>query len=198
MKTTYYDLNRPVHLGRRDAFMEKASEIFHKCLQEVADSKLIQRVDVTLYYLQSAFEHSVLAAKSGQAGPNEESFVLVIRMLVFYLYSVLVVIDNESQLKNKESPLWQFLHGHGKAHVPRDVGQSSKQLLEDVSRFLRIAESPYSDLRKNVLERMNDHDRAQYAKAYQSLKKHIATRSHQRHTVRHGRTSYPALAMKYG
>lgn len=178
--------------------MERASEIFLKCLKEGRGSKRIQQVDVTLYYLQSAFEHSVLAARSARAQPTEESFVLVIRMLVFYLYSALAIMENESQLKNTESPLWQFLHGHGKMHAAKDIARSSNQLLEDVSHFFGIAEGPYRCLKKNIADCMNEVEQAQYAKAYQSLKKHIATRNHQRHTVRHVRTFYPALAMKYG
>ncbi len=198
MKNTLsYDLNRPVHLGRRDEFMERASDVFHKCRLEKSGVRRMQQIDTTLYYLQSALDHSSMAGKAGATVPAEESLVLVIKTIVFYLQSIIAVMENEAQLKNKESPLWKFIHGHGKSQTTKDVVRSSKLLMEDVSHFFRIIEAPYAALRQQLLEEMSDGDRVKYANSSKCLRQHAAARSHQRHAVRHGRTFFQAPAVKY-
>ncbi len=191
------DLNRAVHLGRRDAFMEKAADVFRKCRKEKSVVRRNQQIETTLYYLQSALDHSFMAGKNVETVPAEDSLVLVIKTLVFYLQSVMSIIENETQLKNKESHLWQFLHGHDKSDAAKDVGRSSKQLMEDVSHFFRIIETPYTALRQQLLDGMRDADREKYKNAATSLHQHTASRSHQRHAVRHGQTFFQAHAVKY-
>ena len=191
------DLNRPIHLGRRDAFMERAAEMFRKCLQESSAAKRAQHADATLYYLHSAFEHSVLASKSGKALPDEESMILVLRTLMFYLHAVIAVMENESQFRNRESRLWRFLMAHVKEHAAEDMTLGGAQLLRDVAHFFDLVEAPYLRLRQDILKSMSAQDKSRYENARQTLKKHIGTRNHQRHAVRHGRTSCPALLAKY-
>ncbi len=191
------DLNRAVHLGRRDAFMEKAADAFSKCRKEKAGVRRVQQIDATLYYLQSSLDHSFLAGRNRDMVPAEDSLVLVIKTLVFYLQSVLSIIENETQLKNKDSSLWKFLHGNGKSNAAKDVGRSSKQILEDVSHFFRLIDGPYAALRKQLLDAMSDADREKYKNASAFLREHTAARSHQRHAVRHGRTFFQAHAVKY-
>ncbi len=110
-----YDLNRPVHLARSNAFIEKARKLFQECIDKAPPKRRIQLIDDSLYYLQSALEHSTLAAKSTQANPLEESFLTFIRMVMICIYSARLLLDNELQLGDNKSPLWQFLHRRGNA-----------------------------------------------------------------------------------
>lgn len=196
MNTTSYDLNRPVHMGRRDVFLERASELFRRCLKEKTDNKRLQHIETTVYYLRSALEHAVLAAKSSHASPMEESFVLFIRMVLFYLHSALAIIENETQLENKKSPLWKFLHQSGKDAPTADFARGGEQLLEDVSHLFRMVEEPCSSLQKSLVESMEDQDRTRYDRAYEDLKGHIFSRRHRSHAITYGRTFYPALPTK--
>lgn len=197
MKSIHHDSNRAVHLGRRDAFMDKASQVFRRCLNESSRNRRAQLTQATLYYLQAALDHSSMAAKSDGSIREEGALVLVIRTLVYYLHSAMVIMENETKIRNKESALWQFLHGHGESHAAADLARSSKQLLEDASRFFRICEAPYARLKRTIMENMNEREIVRYNKALDSLRKHIALKTHQRHVTSYGRTSCQVPVAKY-
>ena len=193
MNAATYNMNRPLHLGRRDVFLERASELFHKCLKEKPDKNRTQNLETTAYYLRSALEHSVFAAKSINTIPMEKSLILFIRMILFYLHSALTIIESESQVKNKKSPLWIFLHQNGNDDTASDFARSGKQLLEDVAHLFHIVEEPCRNLQKSLIENMTEQDRTRYKRTYESLKKHVSSRTHRHHAVTYGRIFYPTL-----
>lgn len=192
-----YDLNRSIHIGRRDAFFDKTSEIFQKSLKEAPEPRRLHQIESALYYLQAVLEHSGLAVKSVKSLPEEEAFLLIIRPLVFYLRSILAVSENELQLKNKESSLNRFLYGPRKRRPAKDDIFSSMRLLEDIAQFFKTIEPSYSRLKKDILANMNDSEKTRYHNAYQNISEHISTRRHQRHAVRYVRTYDPVLLEKY-
>ena len=83
MKNKNCDTNRPVHLARQDAFLEKATEVFRTCLAEVLYKQRAQQIDTTLDCLQSAVEHGTLAANTTHTSSLEAPFLLFIRMVLF-------------------------------------------------------------------------------------------------------------------
>lgn len=168
-----YDLNRPVHLARSSAFMEKARRLFQECAGKVPQKRRIQLIDGSLYYLQSALEHSTLAAKSTRTMPLEESFLAFIRMVMICIYSARVLLDNELQLSDNKSPLWQFLHRCGKATEAVKFARSGEQLIEDASHLFKLSREPFDDLQKTLLENMTDEERARYKLACEGLRAHL-------------------------
>jgi len=196
MNAATYNMNRPVHLGRRDVFLEQASKIFHRYLKEKLGKNWIQKFEISAYYLQSALEHSVFAAKSTNTIPMEKSLILLIRMILLYLHSALTIIENESQLKNKKSPLWMFLHLNGNDDISSDFARSKEQLLGDVSLLFRMIEEPCRNLQKSLIENMTEQDRARYTRSYENLKTHVSSRTHNHHAVTYGRIFYPTLPTK--
>ena len=171
-----YDLNRPVHLARSNAFIEKARKLFQECIGKVPQKRRIQLIDGSLYYLQSALEHSTLAAKSTQTMPHEESFLAFIRMVMICIYSARVLLDNELQLSDNKSPLWQFLHRCGKTTQAVKFARSGAQLLDDAAHLFKLSQEPFEDLQKTLLGNMTDEERARYKLAYEGLHAHF-TRS---------------------
>jgi len=171
-----YDLNRSVHLARSNAFIEKARKLFQECIGKVPQKRRIQLIDGSLYYLQSALEHSMLAAKSTQTNPLEESFLAFIRMVMICIYSARLLLDNELQLGDNKSPLWQFLNRCGKATQAVKFARSGEQLLEDAAHLFKVSREPLEDLQQTLLENMTDEARARYKLAYEGLRAHL-TRS---------------------
>lgn len=168
-----YDLNRPVHLARSNAFIEKASKLFQECIGKMPQKRRVQLIDGSLYYLQSALEHSTLAAKSTQAHPLEESFLAFIRMVMVCIYSARLLLDNEIQLGDIKSPFWQLLHRRGKATQAVKFARSGEQLLEDAAHLFRVSREPFEDLQQAFLENMTDGERARYKLAYDELRAHL-------------------------
>lgn len=168
-----YDLNRPVHLARSNAFIEKARRLFHDCTGKIPPKRRVQLIEGSLYYLQSALEHSTLAAKSTQTNPLEESFAAFIRMMIACIYSARFLLDNEIQLGDNKSPLWQFLHRRGKATQIIKFARSGEQLLEDAAYLFKVSREPIEDLQQAFLENMTSEARARYKLAYDGLHTHL-------------------------
>jgi len=171
-----YDLNRPVHLARSRAFIEKARKLFEECTGKTPPKRRVQLIEGCLYYLQSALEHSMLAAKSTQTNPLEDSFAAFIRMMMICIYSAHLLLDNELQLGDSKSPLWQFLHRRGKTTQTVKFARSGEQLLDDAAHLFKLSQEPVEDLRQTLLEDMTDEGRARYKLAYEGLRANL-TRS---------------------
>jgi len=197
MKNKNCDTNRPVHLARQDAFLEKATEVFRACLTDMPYKQQSQQIDITLYCLQSAAEHGTLAANTTHMSPLEAPFLLFIRMVLFDLYSVRVIMENEHALKDRKSPLWQFLHRNGKTNDIVSFDRGGELLLQDVAHLFGMVEAPFRDIQKTLAEGMNANDRERYQRAYDGLKRHLATKTRYRDFIP-GRIFSPTLGMKYG
>ena len=197
MKNKRCDTNRPVHLARQDAFLEKATEVFRTCLTDAPFKQRAQQIDTTLYCLQSAVEHGTLAANTTHASPLEAPFLLFIRMVLFDLYSVRVIMENEHALKDRRSPLWQFLHHNGKTNDVVSFARGGEQLLQDVAHLFGMVEAPFRDIQKTLAEGMNANDRERYQRAYDGLKHHLQIKTHPRGFTP-DRIFSPTLEMKYG
>ena len=197
MKNKNYETNRPVHLARQDAFLEKATEVFRACLVDAPHKQRAQQIDTTLDCLQSAVEHGALAANTAHTSPLEAPFLLFIRMVLFDLYSVRVIMENEHALKDRKSPLWQFLHRNGKANEIVSFARGGEQLLQDVAHLFGMVEAPFRDVQKTLAEGMNANDRERYQRAYDGLKRHLQTKTRPRHFTP-GQIFWTTPEMKYG
>ena len=197
MKNKNYNANRPVHLARRDVFLEKATEVFRACLANMSYKQRAQQIDTTLDCLQSAVEHGTLAANTTHTSPLEAPFLLFIRMVLFDLYSVRVIMENEHTLKDRKSPLWQFLHRNGKANEIVSFARNGEQLLQDVANLFGMVEAPFRDIQKTLAEGMNANDHERYQRAYDGLKRHLQTKTRPRGFTP-GRIFSPTLERKYG
>ena len=197
MKNKSYDTNCPVHLARRDAFLEKATEVFRACLTSTPHKQQAQQIDITLYCLQSAVEHGTLAANATHTSPLEAPFLLFIRMVLFDLYSVRVIMKNEHTLKDRKSTLWQFLHRNGKTNDIVSFNRGGEQLLQDVAHLFGMVKAPFRDIQKTLTEGMDANDRERYQRAYNGLKRHLKAKTRRR-IFTPGQIFSPTLEMKYG
>lgn len=166
-----YDLNRPVHLGRRDVLMEKAMELFPECLKAHPVKKRLAQIDAVLYFLHAALEPAIMAAKSARADPVENSVIMFLRLVFSYLNGARALMSHESQMDNTSSPLWKFLHREGKAKFT-GFARSSEQLLQDVAHLFHMGEAPFRDLQKKANAALSPEELGRYQRAYADLKAH--------------------------
>ncbi len=176
MKTFIYNMNRSVHLARRDAFLDKALEYFKDCRANIPFKKLIEKIDATLYCLQGAVDHGAMTLKSAKKTAHNDALLLFTRMVLFELYSVRIIMENESQLKNHQSPLRQFLQNNGKLADPTAFARSGEQLLQDVANLLEMAKEPFMTTRQTSIEHMEANEKLRYQRAYEGLKKHLSAK----------------------
>lgn len=193
-----YDINRPVHLARSNAFLEKARRQFQECVGKSPQQHCVQSIDSCLFYLHSALEHASLAAKSTKTNPLEEPFVAFLSMMVTCLYSARLLLESEFQLADHKSHLWQFLHQRGKKQETVKFARSGEQLLEDVAHLFKVAQEPFADLWQSLLESMDDSERARYKLAYENLHAHLLRRHRTTRLERFFQIFWPAPGTKNG
>lgn len=196
MKKHVCETNRPVHLARQDAFLEKATDVFNACLAEAPYKQRARQIDIALDCLQSAVEHGTLATNATHTSPMEAPFLLFIRMVLFDLYSVRVIMENEHALKDRQSPLWQFLHRNGKANEIVSFARGGEQLLQDVAHLFGMLKTPFREIQKILAESMNANDRKRYLCAYNGVKSYLQTKPPPR-SFTPGRIFSPTPGMKY-
>lgn len=174
MIQTIQTINRPVHLARRDTYLEQAMAQFQAGLKTPVVKARLKRLDATLYCLQAAVDHGALASRGTENHAHEKPLLHFIRMVLCGLYSVRLIMEHEAQLKDHNSPLWKFLHPAGSAGNAAGFARSSEQLLGDVAHLFAMAEEPYRDTRAAQIKALSADDRARYQKAYDGLTAHLA------------------------
>lgn len=177
MKNFVYNMNRSVHLARRDAFLEKALEHFDECRGDIPFKKQMEKMDATLYCLQGAVDHGAMTLKATKKTAHNDALLLFTRMVLFELYSVRIIMENESQLKNQKSPLRQFLqHNDNINDATTSFARSGEQLLQDVANLLEMAKEPFLTTKQTLIEQMEEDERSRYQRAYEGLKKHLSAK----------------------
>lgn len=202
MALVRYKLNRPIHLARRDGFLEKAESVFfHQCVKGRKPEKRFESLRIVEYYLTSALEHALLAAKASEMCVDEESLIYFMRFILGYLDSSVMIMESQSQFKNPDSRMLKFIRmaENNNPKTEGHFGKSGDHLLADISSLLEIVKKILPKMRQEEFAAMNDVNTARYKSAYESLLKHVVSSTHKRHNaIMRGRTSYPFLSMKYG
>ncbi len=198
MTPSTYTLNRPVHLARRDVFLEQAADLFRASGKDRSFSSRLRRLDTTLYCLQAAVDHGALACQAESVHPHENSFLLFLRMVLYDLYAVRVIVETEGQLKDPDSPLRQLLHRPDKAKETVAFARTGEQVLQDIAHLFAMADEPFRDIRAAGLQALPPADQDRYRKASDGLRQHLAAHPPHPRRVTPGRIFSPTLEMKYG
>ena len=177
------DRNRPIHLGHRDVFLEKAMTLWPDCLKPAATRKRLGQLDAMLYYMQAALEPAALAVKSNQADPQEAALLQFLELILYYLHAARLILESQSRLDDARHPLWKFLRRDNPAAASLDSAKSGEQVLQDGARLFRLLEKPLRDLQQSLLKALSAEDRKRYQRACASLKAHRKTMDHKRHAL---------------
>jgi len=188
MEPTTYDLNRAAHLARCEVFFDMSVARVQDCMQEHAERRRKAHVETTIYFLQSALEHATLASKSSRASPQEKAFVRFLQLVLCHLRSAGALMENEEELKDTGSQLWQFLSRKAGAAEALGFSRSSEQLLQDVAHLFAMAHEPLRDLRQAVTAQMDADDAERHRAALTGLREHYKDMEH--HCRAHSRPNF--------
>lgn len=188
MEQTTYDSNRAVHLARCEVFFDLSVARVQECIKEHAGRRRKAHMDTAIYFLQSALEHATLASKSSRASPQEKAFVRFLQLVLCHLRSAGALLENEEELKDTGSQLWQFLNRKTGAAEARKFTRSSEQLLQDVAHLFDMAHEPLRDLRQAITAQMDAGDTARHGAALAGLREHCAELEH--HCRTHSRPNF--------
>ncbi len=178
MTALHTNLNRAIHLARRDAFYERAVELLCIPSQEMDLQARIQQINKVMALLKTASKHAFFAVRSPRAAPKEHDFLHFLGLIADNVQSIHSMLLHQAHLEAAESFLCQFLNASAEqAILPAlHYRRRADDLMQGLWQMLRYAQSPYRALQVQIAEAMSPDDKARYDKAYASFREEANSR----------------------
>lgn len=171
MNANDFNLNRPIHLARRDVHFERAVELLYMPFHELDTTARIRHVESVLKLLQTAQHHAFLAAKTTSANQPEEDFLRFLNLISHNVQSAHSMMQHQTHLENEEGFLTQFLSAAKEdcALPALHYRRRADDILQGVWHLLRLAHRPYRALQTANTGSLSAEELARYRRAYESF-----------------------------
>ncbi|MBM4154796.1 MAG: hypothetical protein FJ221_07165 [Lentisphaerae bacterium] len=171
--------NRPVHVARRDACVERATEMLIMPLEHMGTGARIDHVSRVIHLLEKALGEAELAARGGAVSPVEQDFTHFLNLILANVRSADAFLDHQAHLESDEhSFLTKFL-GIGPDEIAlaaMNYQRLSVEVLAALWQMLRLMHVPYHTLQQKNQGEFDEADRARYQTAYQHLRAELQAR----------------------
>lgn len=173
-----FNLNRPVHLARRDAYFERAVELLYLPTQELDTAARIHHIERVIALLKTADYHAHFATKSAGTQDAEQDFLRFLSLIAHNVQSALAMMQHQTHLEHEEGFLCQFLSATPEAcALPAlHYRRRADDILQGVWHLLRLAHRPYRELQQGNVAALDQEEEARYRKAYQSFRAEVTER----------------------
>jgi len=173
-----FNLNRPIHLARRDVYFERAVELLYMPTQEFDTKGRIEHVEKVIALLKTAQFHAFFATKSAGTTPHEQEFLRFVNLISHNVQSAHAMMQHQTHLEHEEGFLCQFLSATPEecALPALHYRRRADDILQGVWHLLRLAHRPYRELQKQNSEALAEAEQARYRKAYNSFRAEVTER----------------------
>lgn len=165
--------NRPVHVARRDACVERAAELLIMPLEHMDTGARIGHVGRVIHMLEKALSEAELAARGGPVSQIEQDFAHFLNLILANVRSADAFLENQAHLESDEhSFLTKFL-GIGPDEIAlsaMNYQRLSVEVLAALWQMLRLMHVPYHTLQQKNQGEFDEADRIRYQTAYQQLR----------------------------
>lgn len=175
MSANDFNLNRPIHLARRDVHFERAVELLYMPFHELDTAARIRHVESVLKLLQTAQHHAFLAAKTTSANQPEEDFLRFLNLISHNVQSAHSMMQHQTHLENEEGFLTQFLSASKEdcALPALHYRRRADDILQGVWHLLRLAHRPYRELQSANTGSLSAEELTRYRRAYESFRTEV-------------------------
>ena len=172
MNSPHFNLNKPVHLARRDVYFETAVELLYMPIQEMNTQRRLEHVERVISLLKTSETHAFFATLSPSATSSEKDFLHFLRMITHNVQSAYSMMQHQSHLEADEGFLCQFLSARQEecALPAMHYRRRADDILQGLWHLLRLAHKPYHELQQAGLNMLNEEEKGRYQKAYQSFR----------------------------
>ena len=165
MTAVHFNLNRPVHLARRDTYFEKMVEMLFVPVEEADTAERIRYFESILTMLKTAVTHASFAAKATTASDKDKDFFKYLVLVEDNVQSMLAMLEHQAHLE-ATTPEQCFLPA---MHYRR----RADDLLEGLCHQVRLAHTPFRILQQENQEQLTSGERERFKKAYNSYKQDL-------------------------
>jgi hypothetical protein len=178
MSAIHANLNRPIHLARRDAFYERGVELLYLPIQAMDTATRIDHLKHVLDALATGRKHAFFASRSPQACEREADFLRFLELIHDNVKSMHSMMRHQAHLEGAESFLCQFLNtSREECRLPAlHYQRRAEDLMNGLWQMLRHSYAPYRDLQKAFLEHADTDQLQRYRKAFTGFQTEAAHR----------------------
>ena len=170
MHTIDFNLNRPVHTARRDAYFERALDLLNMPSGEMDTATRLHHVSRVLALLQTAERHADFSVKSPQATAQERDFLHFLRLIAHNVQSAQSMIQHQGHFEGEEGFLGQFLGVSPEecALPAMHYRRRADDILQGLWHLLTHARRPYLLLRQATAATLTTDEAQRYTRARES------------------------------
>lgn len=178
MTTNDFNLNRPIHLARRDVHFERAVELLYMPIQELDTEARIRHVEKILNLLKLAQHHAFLATKSAGTSHAEHEFLRFLNLISHNVQSAHAMMQHQTHLEREEGFLCRFLSAsHEECALPAlHYRRRADDILQGIWHIMRLAHRPYRELQRDNSQSLTPQELARYRRAYESFHEEVNSR----------------------
>ena len=175
MSILHFNLNRPIHLARRDVFFERSVELLNMPLKDRDIHFRLQHTEHIINLLKTAELHAFFAARSPSATNQERDFLRFLKLLLDNVQSIHSMMLHQSHLEAETSFLCQFLGAsQEQAALPAmHYQRRAEDIFEGVWHILQLAHTPYRMMQQGMFEQMTEDEKGRYRKATASFRDEV-------------------------
>ncbi|TAN35974.1 MAG: hypothetical protein EPN23_09730 [Verrucomicrobia bacterium] len=175
---SHLNVNRPVHLARRDAYYEYAVELLNRPMHGMDLRERIRHAERAAALFKTASQHARFASRSPQAGPNERDFLRFLQLIIDQVESLLAMNQQQTHFVLEECFLGRFLQAQPEQLqlLPGHYQRRAEDIQDGLCHLLQLAYPPHHELYEANLQSLNESERVRYSQAYACFREDL-TRS---------------------
>lgn len=179
MSTSDFNLNRAIHLARRDVQFERAVELLATPLHDLATEPCIAHVTESLDRLNKAHQHAIIAAQSTHTASRENDFQRFLELVIHNVASAQAMLQHRQQLEHDQGFLCRFLSAtQEECALPAlHYQRRADDILQGVWHLLRLAVPAYHRLKAETATTLPETEQKRYEKAYTSFQAEVVAQA---------------------
>ncbi len=163
----HFELNRPIHLARRDVYFERAVELISSQHEIHGVDLQVEDYEEILFLLRTARQHARFSIRNADQNEIDEQFSRFINLLAGNVKAVLSMINLKGMIENAQGSSFSFL-GVNQASAglqAEEYQRRANDIVRSMQNTLKLAQEPFVSLKTVSREASTDEENARYEKA---------------------------------
>lgn len=163
----HFELNRPIHLARRDVYFEKAADLISAQREVHGIDLRVEDYEEILFLLRTARLHARFSIRNVGKNENDEQFSRFINLLAGNVKAVLSMINLKGMVENTQGSSFSFL-GVNQASAglqAEEYQRRANDIVRSMQNTLKLAQEPFENLKVVNRDALTDDENARYEKA---------------------------------
>jgi len=163
----HFELNRPVHLARRDIAFEKAIDLISRQQLNFGEEMEIDTYEEVLFLLRTARQHARFAIRNVGRNSHDEQFSRFINLLAGNIKAVLSMINLKGMVEGSNKSSFNFIgvNAASAGLQAEEYQRRANDIVRSLQNTLKLAEEPFEKLKTENRASFSEEEALRYEKA---------------------------------